>query len=357
MADKKRIVVVGGGVAGTTVAHAFDTDAYNLTLIDPKEYFEVPFAKLRCIVEPKFAERSIVKHSDYIKTGKVLQTAASGVSGSELLTASGERVPFDVLVVSTGTFFSGPTTKNELLKDYQAENAKLLAAESVLIIGGGPVGVELAGEIVTDFPNKKVTLVHGGDRLIEFLGPKASTKALKWLQSKKVTVLLNERIDTTEALAGPNYVTKKGTAIQADAHFVCVGQRLGSSWLRGSDLEATMDSNGRLQVDRNMRVQGHSNVYALGDICNTKESKQGYLAQQQAAVVIANIKKHIKDPHTAKLSEYKAATTTMAVVSLGRNLGVMQMPLGTLLGRLPGMLKSKDLFVGASRKNLGLAAA
>jgi len=139
----------------------------------------------------------------------------------------------------------------------------------VLIIGGGPVGVELAGEIVTDFPNKKVTLVHGGDRLIEFLGPKASTKALKWLESKKVTVLLNERIDT-EGLAGPNYVTNKGTAIQADAHFVCTGQRLGSSWLRGSDLEAVLDRNGRLQVDRNMRVQGHSNVYALGDICDTK---------------------------------------------------------------------------------------
>lgn len=35
MAGRKRIVVVGGGVAGTTVAHAFDTDAYDLTLVDP----------------------------------------------------------------------------------------------------------------------------------------------------------------------------------------------------------------------------------------------------------------------------------------------------------------------------------
>jgi NADH dehydrogenase FAD-containing subunit len=35
MADKKRIVVVGGGVAGTSVARSFDTDSYKLTLIDP----------------------------------------------------------------------------------------------------------------------------------------------------------------------------------------------------------------------------------------------------------------------------------------------------------------------------------
>lgn len=132
------------------------------------------------------------------------------------------------------------------------------------------MGVELAGEIVTDFPNKKVTLVHGGSRLIEFLGPKASTKALKWLQSKKVKVILNDRIDITEGLAGPNYVTKNGLSIQADAHFVCIGKRVGSSWLKGSDLENVVDDEGRLRVDRNMRVEGHSNIYALGDVCNTK---------------------------------------------------------------------------------------
>jgi NADH dehydrogenase FAD-containing subunit len=67
------------------------------------------------------------------------------------------------------------------------------AADSILIIGGGPVGVELAGEIVVDFPTKKVTLIQSGDRLIDFLGPKASEKTLKWLQSRNVEVILNDR--------------------------------------------------------------------------------------------------------------------------------------------------------------------
>ena len=39
----------------------------------------------------------------------------------------------------------------------------------------------------------QVTLVHSGKRLIEFLGPKASEKSLKWLQDKKVEVILNDR--------------------------------------------------------------------------------------------------------------------------------------------------------------------
>jgi NADH dehydrogenase FAD-containing subunit len=77
------------------------------------------------------------------------------------------------------------------------------------------------------------------------------------------------RIDT-EGLAGPDCVTKKGQAIKADAHFVCVGKLVGSSWLKGSDLESAVDSNGRVMVDRNMRVQGHSNIFAVGDVSNTK---------------------------------------------------------------------------------------
>ena len=71
-------------------------------------------------MEPKFAQRSIMKHSEYLKKGTFLQTSATGVSGQELITASGERVAFDFLVIGTGTTFSGPTTKEEMLKFYQA---------------------------------------------------------------------------------------------------------------------------------------------------------------------------------------------------------------------------------------------
>ncbi|KAG0601793.1 hypothetical protein M758_11G140100 [Ceratodon purpureus] len=356
MAVKKRVVVVGGGVGGTTVAKKLEQDA-DVTLIDPKEYYEVPFAQLRCIVEPKFAERTLIKHSDYLKTARHVQSAAESVSGSEVITASGDRVPFDFLVITTGTTFNGPSTRAERLKMFEAEKKKLSGANTVLIIGGGPVGVELAGEIATDFPEKKITLVHSGDRLIEYLGKKASQKALKWLRNKKVEVILNDRVEVGEGLAGPNYVTKNGTRIKADAHFVCIGKRVGSSWLRNSDLSYLLDNEGRLKVDANMRLEGKSNMFAVGDIANTKEIKQGYLAGKQAGVVVENVKKLSKDLAKApKLAVYKPLETPFGIVSLGRYEGVAQFPIMTIAGRMPGMIKSKDLFVGNARKDLGLAA-
>jgi len=351
--DQKRIVVIGGGVAGSTLAKSFDSDA-KVTLIDPKDYYEIPYAALRCVVEPSFAEQSIILHSDYLKTAKVVQSAAESVSDTEVVTVAGDRAPFDFLVISTGSTYHGPATRAERLAEYRAENKKLLAADSVLIIGGGPVGVELAGEIVVDFPTKKVTLVHSGKRLIEFLGPKASEKSLKWLQDKKVEVILNDRVEL-DGLAGPDYVTKNGTRITADAHFVCVGKRVGSSWLRNCELGNLLDGEGRLKVDANLRVEGKSNIFAIGDIANTKEIKQGFLAGKQAGVVVENIKKLCKDPASPKLSVYTPLAAPFGIVSLGRVQAVAQLPFATILGRLPGMLKSKDLFVGKTRKELGLS--
>lgn len=86
-----------------------------------------------------------------------------------------------------------------------------------------------------------------------------------------------------------------------------------------------------------------------------QELKQGYVAQQHAGLVVKNLKLILKGVKENKLGKYKPASD-MAIVSLGRKQGVGQFPFGTLIGWFPGMLKSKDLFVGSTRKALGLQA-
>lgn len=67
MADKKRIVVVGGGVAGTTVAHSFDTDAYNLTLVDPYAFLILcPCESILCPSQHYFAFLFFLEQQDVL---------------------------------------------------------------------------------------------------------------------------------------------------------------------------------------------------------------------------------------------------------------------------------------------------
>jgi NADH dehydrogenase FAD-containing subunit len=150
-----------------------------------------------------------------------------------------------------------------------ADNEKINSAHSILIVGGGPTGVELAGEIAVDFPGKKVTLVHNGSRLLEFIGPKAGKKSLNWLISKKVEVILEQRVDLNHLSdEGKTYQTSEGETIRADCHFLCTGIPLGSAWLKETVLENNLDKHGRLMVDGNLRVKGRKNIFAIGDITN-----------------------------------------------------------------------------------------
>lgn len=118
-----------------------------------------------------------------------------------------------------------------------------------------------------DFPVKKVTLVHRGQRLLEFVTPAASKKALNWLTSKKVEVILGQSVDLEGASYG-RYLSSGGETIIADCHFLCTGKPLASSWLNETFINKSLDDKGRIIVDKHLRVAGHTNIFALGDITN-----------------------------------------------------------------------------------------
>jgi NADH dehydrogenase FAD-containing subunit len=134
--------------------------------------------------------------------------------------------------------------------------------------------VELAGEIAVDFPDKKITLVHKGPRLLEFIGAKAADKTLKWLKSKKVEVKLEQAVNLDSTTDGDRkiYQTSVGETIEADCHFLCTGKPLASAWLKETVLKNDLDIEGRIKVDENLRVKGRSNIFAIGDITDISVS-------------------------------------------------------------------------------------
>lgn len=85
-----------------------------------------------------------------------------------------------------------------------------------------------------------------------------------------------------------------------------------------------------------------------------QEIKQGYFAQKHSAVAAKNLRVLMSGGDERKMVNYKTRSSVKVVVSLGRQDAVAQFPLMTSIGLVPGLMKSKDLFVGKTRKQLGL---
>lgn len=356
MGSKQKVVIIGGGIAGAMLAkHLHNYPHAHLTLIDPKEYFEITWASLRSMVDLSFAERTIINYSEFLPQVKLFTSHATHITESEVLTAHGDHIPYDYLVIATGHICSNPVTRSEHLLNYQEEFNKIRSSSSILIVGGGPTGVELAGEIVSEFPDKKITIVHRGPRLLQFVGPKASQKALEWLTSKNVEVILNQSVSLTSNSEGV-YQTSDGETVVADQYFNCTGSPLGSSWLKETILQNNLDSRGRLRVDKYLRVEGHKNIFALGDINNLPELKQGYLAMKHADLTAKNLKLLLEGGIETKMGVYKIPGRPTAIVSLGKKEAVAEISGFTMSGCFPGFIKSGDLFVGRTRKTYGLAS-
>lgn len=351
---KKRVVVVGGGIGGSFLCKTLHKhNHFDYTLIDSKEYLEITWARLRSMVEPSFAKRSVINHHEYLPGASIFTSDAVGIDEQgQVSTTEGRQISYDYLVIATGHMGASCQTKTERLRQFEADYEKIKASDSILIVGGGPTGVELAGEIIVDFPTKKVKLVHRGSRLLEFATEKAGKKALDWLTARKVEVVLGQSVDFDSSSDGA-YVTSSGETIVADCHFKCTSEPVGSSWLKETILKDCLNDSGRLMVDANLRVKGFSNIFAIGDVTDVPELKQGYLALEHATVVAKNLKLLIEGGDERKMVKYTPAPA-MAIVSLGRREGLAIVKCVTMIGRIPGLYKSKDLFVGKTRKQLGL---
>ncbi|CAD6258133.1 unnamed protein product [Miscanthus lutarioriparius] len=350
-----RVVIVGGGIAGALLAKTLQNHA-DVVLIDPKEYFEIPWANLRAKVDPAAVERTVIPHSDYLTHAKVVTAFAVGVDDSVVLTSIGRAVAYDFLVIATGRTCNRPQKQSERLEMFQHDKERIDGARSVLIVGGGPIGVELAAEIVMKSPEKRVTLVHGAPRLLKVMGARASAKALEWLRSKNVTVLLDQTVDLASATPDTReFTTSAGETVEADAHFVCTGRPVASGWLRGTLLGEHVDEEGHIRVDDHLRVGGLRNVFAVGDITDVPEAKQGHLAQRQAMVVSRNLRLLVKGAtREEKLHRYKPSPRTSMTVTLGHRDALAELPFMTLIGHIPGAVKPRDHFITRTRRMMGI---
>jgi NADH dehydrogenase FAD-containing subunit len=341
----KKVVIVGGGVAGKRLCETLvKNKRIQTVLVEPKEYIEVPFAQLRALVEAEdFSPTIRRKYSQVIPKVRHVMKKAIGIKGKKLLLDGGTSINFDYLVIATGATFpswpylnSSETNMDSRQKEVLTESKKLEKANSIMIIGGGSVGVELAGEIAYKWKDKKVTIINGGSRILGNLSQQMTKRAEKVLKSMGVDIIDNKRLSLNEE---GKWVDEEKIVYEADIVYQAVGMSIESGWIN-KESGIYKNEKGSIKVDSCLRVKGRDDIFAIGDITDVPEVKLGAFAVKHSAVTAKNLGKLVTNPKV-KLKEYKPGKT-ISMVPIGKKLGAVQLPFAH-----PHFLisiKQKDLF-------------
>ena len=359
----KRVVIVGGGYAGTMVARALDGIA-EVRLIEPRDRFVHNVAAIRAIVEPALLERLIIPYDRMLRRGSVIQGRAVEVGEGRVALADGTTIEGDIVVTATGSTYARPfkphsASGEAFAADSRAAHEALRAARTVAIVGGGAVGVELAGEIAAAYPDKAVTLLASSPSLLPGYSSRLSAALAAQLKAHGVTLRLGARVEGLESAEQPfaGALTVGGRAFEADLVFPAIGARPLTPPVTGAKFGAT----GRLEVDRWLRPCGKRGVFALGDAAETGDFMTIVAITRQAPWLVKTLRAMMAGRAVETLAPYAPWSAPAILVPLGPKAGASLLPVtrsGLTVGRrTTAALKGRDLFIPRYRKEFGYSAA
>jgi NADH dehydrogenase FAD-containing subunit len=224
-------------------------------------------------------------------------------------------------VLATGSTYPFPAKTEEpdiasARARHRAAHEALLAADRALIVGAGPSGLELAGEIKAFFPDKHVTIADISDDIL--VGPYDQAlrdELRRQLDALGVELRLGAAISELPSavpatLAPITIATADGGELVADIWFRAFGVRAHSEYLDGGSLEDRRDDRGYVRVDEHLRIVGETQTFAIGDLADADRDMAG-IANRQAAVVAENIRALITG--TGELTSYEPFPPMIAI--------------------------------------------
>ncbi len=345
MKQKKEIVVIGGGFAGVQFIENIDTDIYNVTLIDKLNHhqFQPLFYQVATSqLEPSsisFPFRKIFqyKKSLQIRMAEVLRIETSS---NTVVTTIGNFI-YDELVIATGcgnNFFGNTEiqnnaltlkstaeaidVRNHILRNFEevisVSESEIESLMNLVIVGGGPTGVELAGAFAEikrnilpkdypgiDFSKLNIILIEGSKSTLSSMSERAQKASVAYITEMGVTLRTELFVKNYD---GANVSLSNGEMIKTKNLIWAAG--VTGNFIEGINKEALAKGN-RIKVDRYNLVQNTHNIYALGDIAFMVTPKYPNGHPQLANVAInqaKNLAKNFKlkaTNKTLKEFEYK----------------------------------------------------
>jgi NADH dehydrogenase FAD-containing subunit len=358
----KRIIIIGGGYAGTMLARALDRVA-DVLLIEPREAFVHNVAAIRAIVDPALIDRIILPYARLLARGSVVRGRVTAVVDGGVLLGDGHKIDGDIIVLAMGSTYASPfkpaaDDMATFRASIRAAHDALRAARRLAIVGGGAVGTELSGEIAAGMPGKVVTLIAATPRLFPGFPAKFGARLARDLVALGVDLRMGVTaagFDADHPTSGTLRLTD-GTQVEADLIVPAIGAR-PSSELARSIAGVSVDRSGRVIVDRWLRAAGRGNLFALGDV-SAAGDLMTIVAVSRQAPWLARAIRSVLDGHAIEtMAPYKPWPAPPILVPLGAKGGASVLPLtrnGPVIGsKLTAAIKGRELFIPRYRKEFG----
>ena len=365
--QKKRVVIVGGGLGGLRLAEDLYGSGMQVVLIDKNNFHQFPpliYQIASAGIDPSsisFPFRQIFrKRKDFYfrmaearmvdTEKKILQTSIGKIDYDYLVLAAGATTNFfgnkniEEWAIPMKTVPEAMGLRNALLSNF--ERALTCATEeerqellNVVIVGGGATGVEIAGAlsemkhyvIPYDYPDMDSSLMHiylieAGDRLLAGMSQDSSKKAYDFLKSMGVDIQFGKMVTDYR---DHKVIMKDGTEIPTRTFLWVSGIRANA--MPGIS-EDHLGRGFRFKVDQFNRIPGLDDVFAIGDQClqttdpayPNGHPQVAQVAIQQAKNLAKNIKR-INEGHAddSSLTPFKY-NNLGSMATIGRNKAVVE---------------------------------
>lgn len=361
--SQKRVVIIGGGFGGLTLAKALRNSDFQVVILDKHNYhaFQPLFYQVATAgLEPgsiAYPFRKIFsKYPNFYF--RMAEVSAIQPDKKNVVTSIGE-LTYDYLIVATGAtsnFFGLKNVEEKAMpmksvsealdiRSLMLQNLEkaLLSSDlkerealmSIIIVGGGPTGVELAGAIAelrkdilpNDYPDldiraMNIHLIEANDRVLKEMAESLSDKAFEALKEMGVDVWLNSRVSDYD---GTKVTCKDGRELFGSMLIWAAGVK---AVIPKGILESAI-AGGRIKVDVYNQIEGLKDVFAIGDVAAmvTEATPMGYPmvaqpAMQQGALLAKNLIA-LTQGKEAKPFVYK---NLGSMATIGRNKAVTELP-------------------------------
>ena len=371
--DKKRIVIVGGGLGGLELAFKLVDDDYQVVLIDKNNYHQFPpliyqvasgglepssisFPFRRLFQGKKDFFFRMAKAESVNTDKKIINTTVGEIDYDYLVMAFGAKTNFfgnkdiEATTLPMKSVSEAMRLRNTILRNLELalteeDPARKQALMNIVVVGGGASGVEIAGAvaemkkniIARDYPDldssqMHIYLVNAVDRLLSAMNPVSSKRAERDL--KELHVHIRQPQFATEYKDG---ILKTSAGLEIPTQTVIWVSGICANTVEGFPAES-IGHAGRFLTDRFCRVKGVKDVYAIGDVSLVEGDEEyplghpqlAQVAMQQAKTVAKNFKAMSKGKEL-KPFKYK---NLGVMATIGRNHAVAEIS-GKKFGGFP----------------------